>query len=119
MGAYLTCGGYHGGACTSTVVRSAHTITASIMNRNSGSWRLDRIGAWMVRFGLGGLIFQQVCFTRKGDVENAVRRTECLVQIYIWWLQGSRYVLLLGLPMVFEGSGNMSIWLSILGIYLV
>lgn len=52
-------------------------------------------------------------------MENAVRRTECLVQIYIWWLQGSRYVLLLGLPMVFEGSGNMSIWLSILGIYLV
>lgn len=38
---------------------------------------------------------------REDDMEMAVRRTECLVYIYIWGLRGLRYDLLLGPPMVF------------------
>lgn len=54
----------------------------------------------MMRSEIGGLRFQQSLLYEEDDMEMAVRRTECLVYIYIWGLRGLRYDLLLVLPMV-------------------
>ncbi len=73
MGAYLVFGRHRGCVGTSVVVRSAHTTTACIINKNGGGWRFGSIWAG---YGIRWSVIYE-----EDDMEMAVRRTECLVYI--------------------------------------